>query len=330
MLALRLDPLPRLDPDYPDPVRAPGEVIVRLRCAGICDTDLELARGYLGFRGVPGHEFVGEVIEADGARWVGRRVTADINAGCGVCPDCTRGSPTAGHHCARRTVLGIAGRDGALAEHFAVPERCLLEVPEEVPDEQAVFAEPLAAALHAVDVLGSVPRVTVIGDGKLGLLTVLALRAQGVPTLAIGRHSHKLEIAAAAGAETRLEWELAESSGGLPSAPAVIEASGSPEGVALALGLVEPRGVIVLKTTVAARFTIDLAPLVVNEVSLVGSRCGNLRTALAGLQAGHIDPLPLVEACYPLNEALAALAHAGRRGAMKILVVPHKAAARAR
>ncbi len=324
MLALLFDgaAAPRLVADRAEPARGLGEALVGVRLAGVCDTDLQLLRGYMGFRGVPGHEFVGEVLACDDARWRGRRVVADINAGCGACDDCARGR---GHHCAGRTVLGIAGRDGALAERLAVPERCLVEVPDTLSDEHAVFAEPLAAALHVLDELdglggaaGRGPAV-VLGDGKLGLLCALALRAAGVPVLLVGRHEAKLAHAARAGAEVVLEPALASRRLDA-SAALVVEATGSAGGLALALQLARPRATVVLKTTVAGPLQIDLAPVVINELRLVGSRCGDLARAVDVLARGEVDPTPLVAARYPLARAPEALARAGERGVLKVLV----------
>jgi threonine dehydrogenase-like Zn-dependent dehydrogenase len=305
--------------DRPSPARQSGEALVRVRVSGVCDTDLQLARGYMGFVGVPGHEFVGEVIAADDAAWRGKRVVADINAGCGTCAECTTGR---GHHCATRTVLGIAGRSGAFAELLTVPERCLVAVPDRLDDDRAVFAEPLAAALHVLDELQESgarkpARALVLGDGKLGQLIARALASQGIPTTLIGRHAHKLAIAASAGIETFLEADLPASRHG---APLVVEATGSEGGLTQALALVGPRGTVVLKTTVAAKLTVDLAPLVIHEVRLVGSRCGDISRAVEVLASGAVDPLPLVEARYPLARADEALAHAGRRGALKVLI----------
>ncbi len=316
MLALVLDPDPRLVTDRPPPVRAPGEALVRVRVAGVCDTDLQLARGYMGFSGVPGHEFVGEVVAADEPRWLGRRVVADINAGCGACDDCRTGQ---GHHCATRTVLGIRGRAGAFAELVAVPERCLVAVPDAVSDELAVFAEPLAAALHVLDEVdpGRPGRAVVLGDGKLGLLIARALAGAGVATTLIGRHAHKLALARAGGVTTALADALPAGVGG---APLVVEVTGSAEGLATALALVAPRGTVVVKTTVAGPITVDLAPVVIHELRLVGSRCGDLARAIGALARGEVDPRPLIEARYPLARAVEALAHAGRRGALKVLV----------
>ena len=322
MLALVLDPSARVTSTHPAPERVPGEALIAVRVSGVCDTDLQLARGYMGFTGVPGHEFVGEVLAADEPKWIGKRVVADINAGCGACPDCTAG---AGHHCARRTVLGIVGRSGSFAELVTAPERCLVEVPETLTDDRAVFAEPLAAALHVLDEIdlsfsrstARPRRAIVLGDGKLGQLIVRALASQGVATTLVGRHAHKLLLAASAGVETFLESELPASRRG---ADLVVEATGSEGGLASALTLVAPRGRVVLKTTVASKLTVDLAPVVIHEIRVVGSRCGDMQRAVDVLARGQVDPLPLVEARYPLARADEALAHAGRRGTLKVLI----------
>ena len=306
--------------EHPLPVRAKGEALVRVRVSGVCDTDLQLARGYMGFAGVPGHEFVGEVDASDDPGWHGRRVVADINAGCGECEDCTAQPRLAGHHCARRTVLGILGRSGAFAELVTVPERCLVAVPDTLTDDRAVFAEPLAAALHVLDEFEGKPRpkrAVVLGDGKLGQLIVYALLSEGVPTTLVGRHTHKLALAKAAGADTVLEADVPAA---IHGAELVVEATGSESGLARALAMVAPKGVVVLKTTVAAKLTVDLAPVVIHEVRVVGSRCGDMRRAVEVLASGSVNPLPLVEARYPLSQADRALAHAGRRGALKVLI----------
>jgi threonine dehydrogenase-like Zn-dependent dehydrogenase len=314
MRALVCDREPRLVVDHPEPVRARGEALVQLRVAGICDTDLQLARGYMGFRGVLGHEFVGEVLESDRAEWRGARVVADINAACGTCSACARGD---GHHCATRTVLGIVGRDGALAERFTIPERCLVKVPSNVPDERAVFAEPLAAALHAVDDL---PRddgpVVVLGDGKLGQLIARAVLATGRTAVVVGHHEEKLALARRAGAVTLLEANAKD----LGGVSAVIEATGSASGIALALALVRPRGTVVLKTTVAGKTEVDLSPVVIHELNIVGSRCGDLSRAVSTLANGDVDPTDLIVARYPLALAADALRRAAQKGALKVLV----------
>jgi threonine dehydrogenase-like Zn-dependent dehydrogenase len=313
--ALVCDRQPRLVRDYPEPVRRDGEAIVQLRVAGICHTDLELARGYMGFEGVLGHEFVGEVVAADEQRLVGRRVVADINAGCGRCTDCAAGNA---HHCATRTVLGIVGRDGAMADRFAIPQSCLVEVPETVTDSAAVFAEPLAAALHVLDdVPDTGEPIVVLGDGKLGQLVARALLGSGRSVVVVGRHESKLSLVRAAGARALLESELAHE---LDGSAVVVEATGRAAGIALALGLVRPRGTIVLKTTVAGATTVDLSPIVIHELKVAGSRCGNLESAVRMLAERRVDPTPLIAARYPLEHAGDAFRHAAEPGALKVLV----------
>ncbi|NUP09290.1 MAG: alcohol dehydrogenase catalytic domain-containing protein [Polyangiaceae bacterium] len=316
MRALVLDGAPRLDRAFPDPERKPGEAIVDVLVAGVCDTDLQLARGYMGFRGVPGHEFVGRVRESDDPRWIGKRVVADINAGCGACDECRE---RAGHHCGARTVLGILARSGAFADRLSIPERCLVEVPDDVSDDRAVFAEPLAAALHVLDDaswLEASDRAVVLGDGKLGQLIARALAGVGHRVVMVGRHERKLAMIRSAGVEALLEGQT----GLLPRSRLVVDATGSASGLALAMKLTAPRGTIVLKTTVAGALEIDLSPLVIDEIRLVGSRCGDMHRAVDVLTRRQVDPLPLVEARYPLDEAADAIAHAGRKGSMKVLV----------
>ncbi|MBI5532918.1 MAG: alcohol dehydrogenase catalytic domain-containing protein [Deltaproteobacteria bacterium] len=312
MLALVMNDAPCLATDHPNPKRARGEALVRVLRAGICDTDLQLARGYMGFRGVLGHELVGLVVEADDVGWIGKRVVSDINAGCGDCPDCRDGNS---HHCPTRSVLGILNRDGCIAEWFVIPEGCLVEVPASLDDDKAVFAEPLAAALHVLD---SIPpgadHAVVLGDGKLGLLTALALQSSGVRVTLIGHHARKLAIATAAGVEVSLSSE------GLGRAAVVVEATGSRQGLCEALHLTKPQGTLVLKTTVADPLLVDLSPAVVDEIRIVGSRCGDLARALHALANGAVDPLPLVDARFPIEQAHQALARAAEKGILKVLV----------
>jgi threonine dehydrogenase-like Zn-dependent dehydrogenase len=313
MLGLVFDGSLHVRADLPEPVPRPGEALVSVRVAGVCDTDLQIVRGYMGFRGVLGHEFVGEVLASDDPRWLGARVVADINAGCGVCEDCTTRD---GHHCASRTVLGIAGRAGAMAERLVIPERNLVAVPAGLSDRAAVFAEPLAAAIHVLDGLEpGTRRVAVVGDGKLGLLVCAALRGHDLDVTLIGHHEDKLALAGALGVQTRMDVQGIER-----SFEAVVEASGNRTGLATAMRLVAPRGTIVLKTTVGSAYEIDLAPLVIDEVRVVGSRCGDVRQAVTMLEAGTVHPETWVEAVYPLSQAVQAMEHAGRRGARKVLV----------
>jgi threonine dehydrogenase-like Zn-dependent dehydrogenase len=267
----------------------------------------------MGFQGVLGHEFVGEVLEADDRQWIGRRIVADINAGCGTCVRCLESD---GHHCEARTVLGIAGRDGALAQELVVPERCLVAVPDTVSDEDAVFAEPLAAALHVLDEVRQPCRALVLGDGKLGLLVARVLLHAGFDVTLEGHHSDKLALLAQDGARTR----LAHDASAAERFPLVVEATGSASGAARALALVEPRGIVVQKTTVASPVALDLSRLVVDELRLIGSRCGDLRRAVGLLEHAPPPLADLVSARYPLAEADRALCHAGQRGTLKVLV----------
>jgi len=313
MLALVLGETPHVANEQPTPERPPGEALVEMRLAGVCDTDLQLAQGYMGYRGVLGHEFVGVVRESDGTQWIGKRVVADINAGCGSCDECRSHG---GHHCASRTVLGILGRGGAIAEHVVVPDRCLVEVPDHVADDRAVFAEPLAAALHVLDETNGARSAIVLGDGKLGLLIAMVLADAGLETTLVGRHADKLALAV--GASTVLEADIPA---GLAAA-FVVEATGTAAGLARAAALCTPRGKLVLKSTIAGGHSVDLSPVVINELTIVGSRCGDLGAAVEWLAAGRVDPTPLIVARYPLADADRALEHAGRRGVLKVLVEP--------
>lgn len=317
MLALILDPKrsdgspARVVTDHAAPALSAGEALIRVRTAGVCDTDLQLARGYMGFEGIPGHEFTGTVVECADASWIGKRVVADINAGCGTCAECVANGT---HHCPNRTVLGIVARGGAFAETVAMPVACLVEVPANVSDDAAVFAEPLAAALHVLDELKTPPRrAIVLGDGKLGLLIARALVGAGVPTELVGRHARKLALAP--GAKTWMDTDDVK-----PGADLVVEATGTEAGLERAIQLAAPRGTIVLKTTVAGKLSIDLAPVVVNELRVIGSRCGDMKRAIDALARGQVDPTPLIEARYPLARADEALAHAGRRGTLKVVI----------
>ncbi len=320
MRALVLEPggRLRLDRDHPEPEPGPDEALVHVRQAGVCATDLELVRGYAGFHGVLGHEFVG-IVDADDPQLGNLRVVADINIGCGRCPRCRAGD---GHHCRTRTTLGIRGRPGVFAERVAIPRANLVAVPDSVPDDLAVFAEPLAAALHVLDEVDdrmSSP-ITVLGDGKLGLLIALAIAAAERPVELVGRHLDKLAIAARAGIPTLLDADL----GDRPQARAqlVVEATGSPSGLTRALQLVEARGTIVLKTTTATPAPIDLTPIVVDELRIVGSRCGDMRRAVELLASGRLDPRPLIYARYALDDGVEALDQARRRGALKVVLSP--------
>lgn len=304
-----------VDRDRPSPQA--GEVLIRVRMAGICNTDLELAKGYMNFSGVPGHEFVG-VVEAapDAPEWLGRRVVADINRGCGGCARCLSGDS---RHCATRTTMGIFGWDGAFAEWMAAPATNLIAVPDDLPDREAVFAEPLAAALEVSQQvhLTAKTRLAVLGDGKLGILAACGLRHFCPGIVLVGRHPEKLDAAARQGVAVRL---AAEQEGCDERFDVVVEATGRPDGLARAMEMTRPEGIIVAKTTVAATAPLNLAKLVVDEISVVGSRCGDLSLALHHLRERLVDVTPLIEAEYALEDFEAAFARASRPGARKVLV----------
>lgn len=301
--------------ERPEP-RATGDIAVaRVHLAGICRTDLELVRGYMGFRGVLGHEFVGSIVDGP-AEWRGRRVVGEINFGCRRCAVCATGDP---RHCPNRRVLGILNADGAFAEHVAVPVANLHPVDDRVADEDAVFTEPLAAAfeiLEQVEVEAGVDAV-VLGDGKLGLLAAQVLHLAGARVLAVGRHEEKLALLRRRGIATVLAEAWDRRRVGL-----VVEATGTAAGFATAMAATSPRGTLVLKSTVAAKEAVDLAPLVIDEIQVVGSRCGPFPQALAALAAQSIDVRSLITAEMPLALGREALEAAARPGAMKILLRP--------
>ena len=305
----------RLRDDIPLPEAPVGEALVRVTLAGICNTDLELARGYYPFTGVPGHEFVG-VVEAGPDGWVGKRVAGEINAACGACAGCAAGRRT---HCENRTVLGIVKRDGTFAERLALPVANLHAVPERVTDEVAVFTEPLAAALQIqeqIDVPSSAS-VVVIGDGKLGQLVARTLALTGCELLVLGRHAAKRERLEKRGIRTGSPDDLP-----LHRADIVVECTGNAEGFGLARRAVRPRGTIVLKSTYRGEASVDFSSVVVDEVRLVGSRCGPFEKALPLLTGGRVEVTDLVDACYPLAQGLAAFEHAARPGVLKVLLRP--------
>lgn len=315
MRALAFDGTLRFRPDWPEPEPAPGEATVRVRKAGICATDLALLAGYMAFSGVPGHEFVGVVEAAPDPAWVGRRVVGEINASCGRCPTCVGGRP---RHCPHRTVLGIQGRDGAFAERLALPLGNLHPVPDGVPDEAAVFVEPLAAAFRIPEQVpvGPDTRVHVLGDGRLGLLIAQVLQGTGCRLTLAGRHADKLALARGWGIAT------ADAGADLPPADVVVDATGSPAGLGRAVALTRPLGTVVLKTTCAEAPPFNPAPIVIHELTVVGSRCGPFAPALAALAAGTVEVAPLVAATFPLEDGERALARAAAPGTLKVLLAP--------
>ncbi len=302
--------------ERPDPSPGAGEAVVRVLLAGICRTDLEIARGYMAFDGVPGHEFVGVVEESPDPAWTGLRVVGEINAACGACDACGRGLP---RHCARRTVLGIAGRDGAFAERLVLPIGNLHRVPAGMADETAVFAEPLAAAYEVLEQVRPAPGTAaiVLGDGRLGQLCAAVLARAGCPPWVAGRHPSKLR---------RLERMGLPTSGPGERIPRefdlAVEATGTPEGLALALRVVRPRGTIALKSTYRGAAPLALASAVIDEISIVGSRCGPFAPAIEHLASDASVVDGLVSARFALDAAPDAFARAEEPGALKVLLEP--------
>ncbi|HVR70868.1 MAG TPA: alcohol dehydrogenase catalytic domain-containing protein [Vicinamibacteria bacterium] len=309
------DGMLRVADDVPAPAPSAGEALVRVRLAGVCHTDLELVKGYAGFTGVPGHEFVGEVVAAPGAdTWVGRRVVGEINVACGACRECAAGRRP---HCETRTVLGIRGRHGAFAEYLTLPLANLHEVPKGVADEVAVFTEPVAAALEVQEQvrIGPDEKVVVVGAGRLGQLLARTLALTGCALRVGGRHPDKLALLARRGIAAGPVEALPER-----WADVAVECTGNPAGLERARRSVRPRGTIVLKSTYHGRPQVDLSAIVVDEITLVGSRCGPFAKAVALLASGRLDVSDLVTAVYPLHEAADAFAAASRPGMLKVLV----------
>jgi threonine dehydrogenase-like Zn-dependent dehydrogenase len=303
--------------DIPQPQRPEGFATIRLRLGGICNTDLELQRGYYGFSGTPGHEFVGEVVAADTQSLAGKRVVGEINLNCGTCSWCVRGL---GRHCPDRTVLGIVRHPGAFQEFLTLPERNLHVVPDSISDEAAVFVEPLAAACEILDQvpLAAGDEVALLGDGKLGLLIAQVLHARGCRVRQFGKHASKLAISAARGIATERLDQAA-----LPIAAFryVVDATGSPAGLKTAVQMTEPRGTIILKSTVHGEVPVDTAPVIVNEITLVGSRCGRFEPAIELLKSGAVDVRPLISARMKLDDAPGAFELAAQRDALKVLLM---------
>lgn len=301
--------------ERPRPAAGGDRAVVRVTLAGICNTDLELTRGYMGFRGVLGHEFVG-VVEDGPPAWRGRRVVGEINFACGRCPSCAAGL---GRHCPARAVMGILGADGAFAESVALPVANLHAVPDGVADDAAAFCEPLAAAF---EILEQVPaaargRCVVLGDGKLGLLAAQVLAAAGARVLAVGRHPDKLALLRRRGIETTTAdaWDRAR-------ADVVVEATGRAGGFAEAAAATRPRGTLVVKSTVAHAAPLDLSPVVIDELTVVGSRCGPFAPALDALARGTVDVRSLISARYRLRDGVEALRRAAQPGVVKVLLEP--------
>jgi len=315
MRALHFDGRVARVADVPPPKRSDDSALVRVSLAGICNTDLEVVKGYMDFRGILGHEFVG-IVDDGPSEWHGERVVSEINFACQTCPMCRENLP---RHCPSRDVMGIMDADGAFAELVRVPIANLHLVPSSVPDDAAVFTEPLAAAFEIITQVEVEPdeACLVLGDGKLGLLIAQVLDAAGARVLAVGKHPEKLEILRRCGIETILSSDWTPE-----PTPLVIEATGSPAGFEDAVAATRPRGTLLLKTTATEQRRVDLTPLVVHEIRVIGSRCGPFPHALQALETGSIDVASLISGRVPLSRADEGLRLAAEPGALKVLIEP--------
>ena len=315
MRAVVFDGALRVVDDYPVPDIRPGWARIHIKTAGICKTDMELMKGYMGFTGVLGHEFIGVVQACDQKDWIGKKVVGEINAACGHCEWCQK---DLGRHCPARTTLGIFRHDGCMADYCILPECNLIEIPADVSDDRAVLVEPLSAACEIIEQLpmqGS-ERAVILGDGRLGILCAWVLSTVLSDVTIVGHHPEKLEIA-----KWRHIQTANDSANVRPGADIIVDATGSGSGLMEAIRLCRPRGVIVLKTTVAHQGNINLAPVVINEISIVGSRCGRFRDGIKVLQDFSDMPVErLITDRYPIAEAVSAFERATRQDALKVLL----------
>jgi threonine dehydrogenase-like Zn-dependent dehydrogenase len=315
MRSLVFDKTLTFDPHRPEPDAAGGDTLLRVRQAGICSTDLEIAKGYMGFRGILGHEFVADVVNCPDKDLIGQRVVGEINVVCGRCDLCLSGLSS---HCRNRSVLGILNHDGAFAEYVRLPRANLHVVPKNVDDDAAVFIEPLAAAYQVLKQvqLDSRKWVTVLGDGRLGLLVAQVLREAGCQIRVIGKHPQKLGLCEKWSIKARAVADIVPRH----DQDVVVDCTGSAAGIELALQMVRPRGIVVLKSTVAAGKPLNLAPVVIDEVQIIGSRCGPFREAIAALAAKRIDVVSLIHRRMKLEQGIEAMELAGRPGVLKVVL----------
>lgn len=315
MKAVVFDEGLKLDKNYPMPASVAGEALIKVDTIGICNTDYEITKGYMGYKGILGHEFTGVVEKAQNKDLIGKRVVGEINCGCGKCDWCAQGLE---RHCFNRSTLGIWQREGCFAEYVSLPEKNLLVIPDNVTDNEAVFVEPLAAALEILEQVHIPPykKVVVLGDGKLGLIIALALNAAGLDILLVGKHEEKLAIAAAQGVKTKLLSELKIEK----AYDFVVEATGSITGFETSLALTKPRGTLILKSTIAASKEFNLAPIVIDEITVVGSRCGQFAPALRMLEQKRIDVNPLISDIYSIDDAVEAFERNKEKSSVKVLV----------
>lgn len=319
MKAVVFDKELKLIKDYEKPTPKEGEALIRVTLAGICNTDYEITKGYMGYKGILGHEAVGVVEDVNGEdkSLIGKRVVSEISYGCKE-PDCLYCAENLYRHCPNRHTLGIWKKDGCFAEYFTMPIEVLFEVPDNVPDEQAVFVEPLAAACEITEQLHIKPfeKVIVLGDGKLGLITALTLNAQNIDVTLVGKHQNKLDIAKAQGVKTALLQDFLIEK----KYDVVVEATGSVSGFETSIALTKPRGVLVLKSTVATGKELNLAPIVIDEITVLGSRCGQFGPALRLLESGKIDFTPLISARYKADDAIKAFEKNKEKETLKVLL----------
>lgn len=319
MKAVVFDKELKLVENYEKPIPQKGEALVRVTLAGICNTDYEITKGYMGYEGILGHEAVGivEEVNSDDKSLVGKRVVPEISYGCKD-PNCEWCAKKNYRHCPNRHTLGIWEKDGVFAQYFTMPVEVLFEVPDNVPDSQAVFTEPLAAALEINEQLHIKPidKVVILGDGKLGLITALALNAQNLNVTLVGKHQNKLDIAASQGVKTALLNEFKVEK----IYDVVVEATGSVSGFETSLALTKPRGTLVLKSTVAATKEFNLAPIVIDEITVLGSRCGQFPPALRLLQSGKVDFSPLISGIYKFDDAIEAFEKNKEKDTLKVLL----------
>ena len=303
--------------DYPKPVPKEGEALIRVTHAGICNTDVEITKGYMGFKGICGHEFLGIVEETNSKdkTLIGKRVTGEINLGCGKCPDCFNNMQ---RHCQNRQTLGIYKKDGIFAEYVTLPLENVVEIPDTIPVGDAVLIEPLAAALEILEQIHIKPadKIAVLGDGKLGLLISLVLSTTPADLITIGKHENKLSILNQQGIKTKFLKDTSEAK----YYDIVVDATGSADGFEKAVSLVKPRGILVLKSTVAAEKPMNLAPIVIDEITVVGSRCGQFRPALRLLEKKVLDLKPLISKTFNFDNAKEAFEYAQQKGVLKVIL----------
>ena len=305
----------RYEENYPDP--KPGEALVRVNLAGICGTDLEILDGYMKYNGILGHEFVGIVEKADNSELIGKRVVGEINAGCGKCESCQKGME---RHCPNRTVLGILKRDGAFAEFLSLPEKNLHVIPDSITDEQAVFVEPLAAAFEIKEQVRLQPQwsVAVVGDGRLAQLIIQVLKLTCPNITCFGKHKSKLENLINVGVKIKIGIEKSDEQ----SFDLVVEATGSNSGFEDTMKLIKPRGTVVLKSTIASKENLDLTPTVVNEITLIGSRCGLFKPAIDALATSMVSVNSMIDSTFPLEKFSEAIQYAKKPDTLKVFLKP--------